>query len=60
MQFEFIDALSIPGHPAKPNDDAWGQTSGAAVVLDGATNLGDSLLPGESDAAWLARFGARG
>jgi hypothetical protein len=59
MQFEFIDALSIPGHPAKPNDDAWGQTSGAAVVLDGATNLCDSLLPGESDAAWLSRFAAR-
>jgi hypothetical protein len=59
MQFEFLDALSIPGHPAKPNDDAWGQTGGAAVVLDGATNLSDSLLPGESDAAWLARFAAR-
>jgi hypothetical protein len=59
MDFTFIDALSIPGHPAKPNDDAWGQTSGAAVVLDGATNLCDSLLPGESDAAWLSRFAAR-
>ena len=59
MQFEFLDALSIPGHPAKPNDDAWGQTSGAAVVLDGATNLCEPLLPGESDAAWLARFAAR-
>jgi Protein phosphatase 2C len=59
MQFEFVDALSIPGHPAKPNDDAWGQTGGAAVVLDGATNLCDSLLPGESDAAWLSRFAAR-
>lgn len=58
-QFEFRDALSIPGNPAKPNDDAWGQTSSAAVVLDGATNLCDSLLPGESDAAWLARFAAR-
>jgi Protein phosphatase 2C len=59
MEFTFLDALSIPGHPAKPNDDAWGQTSGAAVVLDGATNLCESLLPGESDAAWLARFAAR-
>lgn len=59
MEFAFLDALSLPGHPAKPNDDAWGQTSGAAVVLDGATNLCESLLPGESDAAWLARFAAR-
>jgi len=59
MEFTFLDALSLPGNPAKPNDDAWGQTSGAAVVLDGATNLGESLLPGESDAAWIARFAAR-
>jgi hypothetical protein len=59
MEFVFIDALSLPGNPAKPNDDAWAQTSTAAVVFDGATNLGESLLPGESDAAWLARFGAR-
>ncbi len=59
MQFHFLDALSIPGHPAKPNDDAWGQTATAAVVLDGATNLSESLVPGESDAAWLARFAAR-
>ena len=59
MEFTFLDALSIPGNPARPNDDAWGQTSGAAVVLDGATNLGESLLPGDSDAAWIARFAAR-
>jgi len=59
MELTFLDALSLPGHPAKPNDDAWGQTSSAAVVLDGATNLSESLLPGESDAAWLARFAAR-
>jgi hypothetical protein len=59
MEFTFLDALSIPGNPARPNDDAWGQTVGAAVVLDGATNLGESLLPGESDAAWIARFAAR-
>jgi len=59
MEFTFIDALSIPGNPAKPNDDAWGQTSNAAVVLDGATSLSDPLLPGGSDAAWIARFAAR-
>jgi len=59
MELVFLDALSLPGNPAKPNDDAWAQTSTAAVVFDGATNLGESLLPGDSDAAWLARFGAR-
>jgi hypothetical protein len=59
MQLTFLDALSIPGNPAKPNDDAWAQIGRAAVVLDGATNLGDPLLPGDSDAAWIARFGAR-
>jgi hypothetical protein len=59
MEFTFLDALSIPGNPAQPNDDAWAQTSNAAVVLDGATNLGQALLPGGSDAAWIARFAAR-
>ncbi len=59
MEFVFLDALSLPGNPAKPNDDAWGQTDAAAVVMDGATNLGEALLPGDSDAAWIARFGTR-
>jgi len=59
MKFSLIDALSLPGDPAKPNDDAWGQADGAAVVLDGATSLCEPLLPGGSDAAWIARFGAR-
>lgn len=59
MAFEFIDALTIPGNPAKPNDDAFAQIENAAVVFDGATGLGDPLMPGESDAAWLAKFGAR-
>ncbi len=59
MKLTFLDALTIPGNPAKPNDDAWAQGQGAAVVLDGATNLGEALLPGGSDAAWIARFAAR-
>jgi hypothetical protein len=59
MEFTFLDALSLPGNPAKPNEDAWGQTNNAAVVLDGATGLCEPLLPGESDPAWLARFAAR-
>jgi hypothetical protein len=59
MPFEILDTLSIPGDAAKPNDDAFGHTEAAAVVLDGATSLGDPLMPGDSDAAWLAHFGAR-
>lgn len=59
MAFEQIQHLSLPGDPAKANEDAFGQDAGAAVVLDGATPLGDPLMPGNSDAAWIAQFGAR-
>jgi hypothetical protein len=59
MPFEILDTISIPGDPFKPNDDAFGHAEAAAVVIDGATSLGDPLMPGDSDAAWLAHFGAR-
>ena len=59
MPFEILDTLSLPGDPLKPNDDAFGHADNAAVVLDGATSLGDPLMPGDSDAAWIAHFGAR-
>jgi len=59
MPFEVLDTISIPGDPFKPNDDAFGHIDTAAVVLDGATSLGDPLMPGDSDAAWIAHFGAR-
>ena len=59
MSFEILDTLTLPGDPLKPNDDAFGHADNAAVVLDGATSLGDSLMPGDSDAAWIAHFGAR-
>ena len=59
IRFELIDSLSIPGDPDKPNDDAFGVLETAAVVLDGATSLCEPLMPGKSDAAWLAQFGAR-
>ncbi len=59
MEFEWLDCISLPGNPAKPNDDSWAHEGRAAVVFDGATGLGESLLPGNSDAAWLAQFGAR-
>jgi hypothetical protein len=58
-KFELLESLSLPGDPAKPNEDAFGQEASAAVVLDGATPLGDGLMPGPSDAAWISQFGAR-
>ena len=59
MPFEILETLSLPGDALKPNDDAFAHSESAAVVLDGATSLGDPLMPGESDAAWIAHFGAR-
>jgi len=59
MPLTILDTLSLPGDPYKPNDDAFGHVDTAAVVLDGATSLGDPLMPGDSDAAWIAHFGAR-
>jgi hypothetical protein len=59
MAFEVLDSLSLPGDPAKPNEDAFAAEPFAALVLDGATTVSDPLLPGRSDAAWIAQFGAR-
>jgi serine/threonine protein phosphatase PrpC len=59
MSLVLLDSLSLPGDPAKPNEDAFAHGDHAALVLDGATPLGDPLMPGPSDAAWLAQFGAR-
>ena len=59
MTFELIESLSIPADPAKANEDAFAADEQAAVVFDGATGLGENLLPGPSDAAWIALFGAR-
>jgi len=47
-------ARSEPGDGAA-NDDVAGAASGAAWVIDGATGLGEPLLPGPSDAAWFAQ-----
>jgi hypothetical protein len=58
VPFELLESLSLPGDSAKPNDDAFAHRARAAVVMDGATGLGDALMPGPSDAAWVARFGA--
>ncbi len=59
MALELLAALSLPGDPSGPNEDAYAHAASAAVVLDGATGLGEQLLPGPSDAAWIATFGAR-
>jgi hypothetical protein len=59
MVLDLIESLSLPGDAPKPNEDAFGHDTTAAVVLDGATPLGDPLMPGNSDAAWIATFGAR-
>jgi hypothetical protein len=59
MSLEVLEYLSLPGDPTKANEDAFGHGEGAAVVIDGATPLGESLMPGPSDAAWIAQFGAR-
>ena len=59
MTLVLLDSLSLPGDPAKTNEDAFANSDTAALVLDGATPLGDPLMPGASDAAWLAQFGAR-
>ncbi|HEY2836189.1 MAG TPA: hypothetical protein VGI89_06430 [Rhizomicrobium sp.] len=49
----------MPGSDTRPNEDSFAVLDGAALVMDGATPLGPSLLPGPSDAAWIAQFGAR-
>jgi hypothetical protein len=59
VSFKLLEQVSLPGDPAKPNEDSFACLDHAALVLDGATPLGPSLLPGPSDAAWIAQFGAR-
>ncbi|HEY4123243.1 MAG TPA: hypothetical protein VGM36_01435, partial [Rhizomicrobium sp.] len=60
MPFEILDMLSLPGDPSKPNDDAFCHSETLAAVFDGATGLGEQILPVDSDAAWIARRGAEG
>jgi hypothetical protein len=59
MHFEIVESLNLPGDPAKPNEDAFAADGTGAVVLDGATMVSENLMPGKSDAAWIATFGAR-
>jgi serine/threonine protein phosphatase PrpC len=59
VSVKLLEQLSLPGDPTKPNEDSFACLDHAALVLDGATPLGPALLPGPSDAAWIAQFGAR-
>jgi serine/threonine protein phosphatase PrpC len=59
MQFQHLDSISVPGDPTRPNEDSFSHASGFACVFDGATVLGEHLMPGPSDAQWIAQFGAR-
>ena len=59
MSLELIEQISLPGSDMRPNEDSFAVLDDAALVMDGATPLGPSLLPGPSDAAWIAQFGAR-
>jgi serine/threonine protein phosphatase PrpC len=59
MRFELRDSLSLPGDATKPNEDAFAHAPRFAAVIDGATGLGEQLMPGRSDAHWLAQFAAR-
>jgi len=59
MTFDIVEYLSLPGDVDKANEDAFCEGINAAVVIDGATPLGEGLMPGPSDAAWIAQFGAR-
>jgi serine/threonine protein phosphatase PrpC len=59
MKLALLESLCLPGDPAKANEDAFGHDEQAAVVIDGATPLGEGLMPGPSDAQWIAQFGAR-
>ena len=59
MRFALRDSLSLRGDASKPNEDAFALNEKLAAVFDGATGLGERLMPGRSDAQWLAQFGAR-
>jgi len=56
---ELVESLSIPGDTARPNEDSFSHSARAAAVFDGTTGLGELLMPGRSDAQWIAQFGAR-
>ena len=55
MRLHVLDALTRGGREDRPNDDSYAVSPFAVAAIDGATGLGDApLLPGASDASWLA------
>ncbi len=55
--FTVLDRISWPGHPDKPNEDICGVSGDWAWVIDTSIFPGtEPVMPGTSDAAWLARF----
>ncbi|MGK6318650.1 SpoIIE family protein phosphatase [Sphingomonas sp. DT-204] len=55
MHLDLLQALSLAGDPATPNDDRAGIALRHAWVIDGATDLGPPGLVGpQGGAAWLA------
>jgi serine/threonine protein phosphatase PrpC len=59
MRLELVESLSLPSAPDRPNEDSFAVSERVAAVFDGATGLGETLMPGRSDAQWIAQFGAR-
>ncbi|GGK26903.1 protein phosphatase 2C domain-containing protein [Salinarimonas ramus] len=57
MAFTIRDQISLPGSPARPNEDACGAAGDFAWVIDGAILPGtEPIMDAPSDAAWLAGF----
>lgn len=53
--FSLMDSVSLGGFADRPNEDRAGMAGRHAWVIDGATGLGDPMMGGRSDAAWLAQ-----
>jgi hypothetical protein len=55
--FTVLDRISWPGHPDKPNEDICGVSGDWAWVIDTSIFPGTApVMPGNSDATWLAKF----
>jgi hypothetical protein len=61
VRLEILDSISEPAKPGAENEDRIGWNATAAFVIDGATNLGESVMaPPLSDAAWIAELARQG